>query len=413
VNDGTNLTIVIPQRQPGVLARDGIVEFADFKNPENDTLFREYDSLNSTALRGLNITANILIQKEAVFNIVIDEANGDFLNIQGEAQLTSGIDPSGKITLVGNYVLERGAYEISFNFLRRRFEIEKGSRIEWQNEPTRANVDVHAVYIANTSPIDLVQQQIAAATPAVRNTYLQKLPFEVHLQLTGELLQPQVAFDIKLPENRTFGVSNDIITQVDTRLEQLRTDPGETNKQVFALLLLNRFVGEIPLESSTDYFNAGTYARQSVSRLLTDQLNRLAAGLIDGVDLTFDIVSTEDYTTGELRNRTDLNVGLSKQLLNERLTVAVGTNFEIEGSNNTRRNSSNAIGNIAVDYAISRDKRYLIRFYRKSEYQGVVDGYVIESGLSFVISVDFDKFKELITRRKKQVVEGVNKEAIR
>ncbi|RYY83655.1 MAG: hypothetical protein EOO15_20960, partial [Chitinophagaceae bacterium] len=33
VNDGTALTIVIPQREPGVVERDGVVEFVDFSNP--------------------------------------------------------------------------------------------------------------------------------------------------------------------------------------------------------------------------------------------------------------------------------------------------------------------------------------------------------------------------------------------
>ena len=72
---------------------------------------------------------------------------------------------------------------------------------------------------------------------------------------------------------------------------------------------------------------------------MTEQLNRLAAGLIDGVDLTFDVSSTDDYTTGEQRSRTDLNIGLSKRLLNERLTVSVGSNFELEGPKNTKPES--------------------------------------------------------------------------
>jgi hypothetical protein len=411
VNDGTDLTIVIPQREPGIVSREGVVEFVDLENPEVDTLFRAYDSLNIAPFRGMDIAANIEIRKEAVFNIVVDEANGDFLNVQGEALITTGIDPSGKITMVGNYELERGAYEITFNFLRRRFDIQKGSSIQWFNEPTGAILDIQAIYVANTSPIDLVQQQIEAATPAIRNTYLQRLPFEVHLDLTGQLLQPDVAFDIVLPPNRTYGVSNDIITQVDSRLAQLRADPGETNKQVFALLLLNRFVGENPFESSQEMFSGSRYVRESVSKLLTEQLNQLAAGLIEGVDLQFDVVTAEDYTTGERRSRTDLNIGLSTQLLSERLTVSVGTNFELEGDRpvtaGANNNNGTAIGNLSVEYALTRDKRFLIRFYRKNEYQGVIDGYVVESGLGFMISVDYEKFRELITRRKKQKVEGV------
>ena len=185
------------------------------------------------------------------------------------------------------------------------------------------------------------------------------------MQVTGDLLQPKVSFDIILPEDKSYGVSNDIITQVQSRLEQVRTDPGEINKQVFALLLLNRFVGENPLESNTDMFSGSAYVRQSVSKLLTEQLNQFAAGLIDGVDLRFDITTAEDYTTGSRRSRTDLNIGLSKQLLNERLTVSVGTNYELEGPRNTKQGASNALGNLSVDYAISRDKRYMIRFLQE------------------------------------------------
>jgi hypothetical protein len=87
-----------------------------------------FDSLNVSEIKGLDIAVNIDIKKEAVFNIVIDEANGDFLNVQGEALITTGIDPSGKITMVGSYELEKGSYEITFNFLHRRFDIQKGSK---------------------------------------------------------------------------------------------------------------------------------------------------------------------------------------------------------------------------------------------------------------------------------------------
>ncbi|HWN87666.1 MAG TPA: translocation/assembly module TamB domain-containing protein [Chitinophagaceae bacterium] len=408
VNDGTDLSVVIPQQEPGVVAREGIVEFVDMDAPENDTLFLAYDSLNISPFKGMNIITNIEIRKEAVFNIIIDEANGDFINLQGEAVLSTGIDPSGKITLVGNYELEKGAYEITFNFLRRRFDIQKGSKITWLNEPTKATMDVNAVYIANTAPIDLVQNQIAASTQEIRNTYLQKLPFEVRLKMTGELMKPELAFDIVLPLDKNYGVSNDIISQVDRRLQELRQEPGETNRQVFALLLLNRFVGQNPLASSSPMFSASSYARQSVSKLMTEQLNKLAAGLIDGVDLTFDVASTDDYTTGEQQSRTELNIGVSKRLLNERLTVSVGSNFELEGPKNTKQKASNVFGDLNINYALSRDGRYMIRFYRKNRYEGVVDGYIIETGISFIITVDYNRFSQLLRKRKNQRVDGVN-----
>ena len=172
---------------------------------------------------------------------------------------------------------------------------------------------------------------------------------------------------------------------------------GRNQNQV---LLLNRFVGENPFQSSGEGFNAGSFARQSVSRLMTEQLNQLAAGLIEGVDLNFDVASSDDYSTGERRSRTDLNVGLSKRLLNDRLTVTVGSNFELEGPQQSNQRSNNIAGNVAVNYQLSKSGRYLLRFYRKNDYEGVLDGYIIETGLGFIMTVDYNRIREILHARK-------------
>jgi hypothetical protein len=360
----------------------------------------------------MDVSLNIAIKKEAIFNIIVDAANGDFLNAQGEAQLTAGVDPSGKITMTGNYTLDKGAYQLSYNFLKRKFDIAKGSTITWTGEPTTGKLNVSAVYIANTSPIDLVQDQVEGSTAAIRNTYLQKLPFELHLNLSGDLMKPSVAFDIVLPEDKNYGVSNDVVTTVQSRLADLREDQGETNKQAFSLLLLNRFVGQNPLQSAggSGGFNAATYARQSASKLLTEQLNQLAAGLINGVDINFDVASTEDYSTGTMKDRTDLNVNVSKRLLSDRLKISVGSNFELEGPQNNNQQAGNIAGNVAIDYQLSRDGKYLIRYFRKNDYEGEVNGYLIEDGLSFIISVDYNRVAEILRRRKQKIAPIDNKQ---
>ena len=400
INKGTDFTIVIPQVEPGVVEREGVVQFVDFNSPENDSLFLTYDSLNTSAITGFDFTANIDINKEANFNVIVDAANGDLLNLRGEGQLTTGIDPSGKITLTGTYEIEEGGYQFSFNFLRRKFAIEKGSKITWLGEPTNAELDVTAKYIANTAPLDLVSNQITDVTQ--RNYYLQKLPFQLLLNLEGELLKPQLTFDILLPEDQNYNVSGDIVSTVNTRLEQLRQEPSELNKQVFSILLLNRFVGENPFQSSGSGFSAESFARTSVSKLLTEQLNDLAGGLIGGVDLNFDVASSDDYTTGERRNRTDLNVGLSKRLLNDRLTITVGSNFALEGAPQSSQGSNNIAGDVSVNYQLSKDGRYMLRFYRKNEYEGLVDGYVIETGLGFILTVDYNRFSQIFQSKEKR-----------
>jgi hypothetical protein len=348
----------------------------------------------------MDISVNIEINKQAELTLIIDEGNGDFLRMKGTGQLTGGIDPSGKTTLTGSYEMEEGVYQISMNFLQRKFQIQKGSKIVWLGEPTNANINLTAVYVTKTAPLTLVEDQIAVQN---LNMYKQKLPFNVQLILTGELMKPDIKFDLTLPDEQSLRVDATVIENVNTRLLQLKSEPSELNKQVFALLLLNRFVSENPFASSGGGggFNAGSMARQSVSKLLTEQLNDLAADLISGVDLNFDVASTEDYTTGKMKNRTDLNISLSKQLLNDRLRITVGSNFELEGPQPTNQRQNNLAGNVAVDYMLSKDGRYMLRAYRKNEYEGILDGYIVETGLNFILSFDYQHFHDLFKAKPK------------
>jgi hypothetical protein len=414
VNDKTDFTVVLPQGSPGVEKREGIVRFVDKSATEEDSLFMApYDSLKISPLQGYDVSLNIKVDKEAIFNMIVDAANGDFLMLKGTGQLTAGIDASGKITLVGSYEIDQGTYNLSFNFLKRKFDIEKGSRIVWTGEPTTAQINVTGIYVANTAPIDLVQGQIEG-TKSDQNIYKQKLPFEVHLLLQGELLKPQITFDVILPKDKNYNVSDAVVNTVQTKLTQMREEPSEMNKQVFALLLLNRFVGEDPFSSSGGSLDAGTFAMQSVSRLLSEQLNALASNLIQGVDVNIDLATTQDYTTGSEQNRTDLNVGISKRLLSDRLTVSVGSDFELQGPMQTNQPQNNLAGNISINYKLSKDGKYMLRAYRKNDYTGAIEGYVIETGIGFVISVDYNRFRQIFMskeqRKKKREIRKDNKQ---
>lgn len=407
INDQTKLTVVLPQKEPGLQAREGIIEFVDMDAVPNDSLFMaKYDSINKSDVVGLDIAININVNKLAEFNLIVDEGNGDFLKVRGEAALVAGIDPSGKITLAGSYNLEEGAYELSFNVLHRRFDIQKGSTIVWTGEPTKANVDITAIYVAKTAPLDLVKNQLEGVAANEVNYYRQKLPFQVNLIMKGELLKPDLTFDITLPSDQNFNLDKNKILTIENKLSMIRQEPSELNKQVFALLLLGRFITENPFASSGSGFSAEGFARNSVSQLLTEQLNNLASDLVKGVDINFDVASTtDDYSSGEKATRTDLNVALSKRLLNDRLTVTIGSNFELEGaqpSQGKAQKTNNLAGNVSLDYKLSKDGRYSLRAYRKNEYEGVIEGNIIETGVGFVLTVDYNKFKQIFLSKEQR-----------
>jgi TamB, inner membrane protein subunit of TAM complex len=399
INEDTNFTVVLPQQDPSIADREGVVEFVDEDNIEAMERLKIEETVNKAAMAGIDVAVNIEIVKEATLNIVIDKGNGDFLELKGEAQLSGGIDPSGKTTLTGRYEFTEGAYQMSFNFIKRKFDIEAGSYILWTGEPTEATVGVTAIYKTETSPIDLVMDQIGGE--AEINIYKQKIPVNTLLKMNGELLKPTITFDIQIPEGN-YNIDPKIITTTESKLAQIRQQPSELNKQVLALLLLNRFIGENPFASEAGGTSAESLARQSVSKILSQQLNNLAGDLIKGVELNFDLESTDDYTTGVQQNRTDLNVGVSKQLFDDRLKVTVGSSFGLEGPQQANAQNSNIAGDVSLDYQLTADGRYMVRAYRKNEYQVALQGQVIETGVAFIITMDYNQFRELFHRTEEE-----------
>jgi hypothetical protein len=100
-----------------------------------------------------------------------------------------------------------------------------------------------------------------------------------------------------------------------------------------------------------------------------------------------------------MQNQTQLNVAVSKSLFNDRIRVSVGSNFELEQVN-PNQDASTIAGDLNLDYKLSKDGRYMIRVYRKDQYESVVEGQVVETGLSFILTFDYDQFRELFENRK-------------
>lgn len=401
VNENTDMTLTMPETDPGLIEREGIVEFTSLSPKDSTEILAVYDTtdVKASAIMGMNISLNIDVDKDAAFTVIVDPGTGDKLFVKGQALLNFGINPGGDMTLAGTYEVEEGNYSLSFNMIKRRFDFKKGSTITWGGDIMDADLNMTAIYTVQAQPIDLVQNQISGTAA---NYYRQRLPFNVNLIIGGKMLKPEISFDIGLGTGGNAStVSQDVTQNVEAKLAQLRDNPSEMNKQTFALIVLGRFIAENPF-SSAGGSSTETMVRSSVSSLLTSQLNKLAGDLIAGVELNFDLQSTaDDYSTGQAQNRTDLNVGVSKRLLDDRLKVTVGSNFELEGAQQPGQKATNIAGDISVEYQLSRDGRYIARVYRKNQYQVTLQGQFIETGLGFIINMNYDEFKELFMGAKK------------
>ncbi len=397
VLDSTDFTLVMPNNEPGMADRKGVVEFVDKRDTATANALARLDSMTVTKLTGIDVDLNLQTDKDAKFKILLDAGSQDALNIQGEAELNAGVDASGKITMSGTFTVEKGSYSFSFGPVSRDFTFQKGSTITWNGDPLDAQLNITAVYTLKAPTLELVAPQLGTQNA---NLYKQKIPFDVLLKISDQLFQPQLNFDIDLNANNAI-VSQDVISKVDNALTTLRDNPSDLNKQVFSLIVLGRFMSANPFESLSGGGGTEALVRNSVSSFLSAQLNRLASDLITGVELDFNLTSEDDYSTGAAQTRTDLNIGVSKMLLNDRLKVSIGSNFEVEGNSRPGEASNNIAGDIQLDYQLSQDGRYFARFYRKNQYQVTLQGQFVETGIGFIINMDYNRFKEIFMRSKK------------
>ncbi|SHJ43375.1 Family of unknown function [Arenibacter nanhaiticus] len=398
INEGSDFTFVVPESQLDITEREGVVIFVNKENP-NDILTRNKDDGASSAiLTGYAIDTQLSVENNATFTIVIDERSGDNFQISGKGDFIVGVEPSGRTTLSGRYEVKKGHYEASlYNLVKRRFEISPGSSIIWNGDPLDASLDIKAIYKVETSAAPLMATKISTQNAAESSKYKQKVPFLVYLNVDGSLLLPELSFNLDIPEAEQGAFGGAVYGQV----QQLNKQEEELNKQVFSLLVLNRFFPGATSDGSSG--GAASIARDNVNKVLSGQLNNFSEKLIGktGVDLDFGLDSFTDYQGDAPQDRTQLDISASKRLFNNRLIVQVGSEVDLEGSSQVSGEGTPVIGNVNLEYLLTENGRFRIKGFRKNEFESVIDGQLIVTGVALIFNREFNKFKELWSRQLK------------
>ena len=404
VKNGTEVTFMRQVAPPSAQEREGVIEFINRDTIDNllsSKTLQDYLAAQQTKKTStLNFNLNLEVEKEAKFIIIVDPITGDELQVQGTARINAGVNPNGSMGLVGTYDLSQGSYELSYQFIKRKFTLLEGSAITLSGDPMKADVDITAAYDVKTPAIDLIKNEIGGSTATGNEIYKRKTPFRILLKVKGKVDKPEIGFDIILPE-KAEGVTSEMATTINNKLDQMRSDQSSMNKQVFAILILNKFIGE----QSTDFFasNGGgnsLLSNESVSNFLNGAINQIANDLIKGVDVDVNLKNVDDDPSAQ---RTDLNVALGKNFLDDRLNISVGKSFTVDGTNPTSTNNSTNtqfIPDVNTTYKLSKDGRFMLRAYRKNQYEALLDGYFIETGVSFNFTIDYDKLQEIIKKNK-------------
>ncbi|NVN94082.1 MAG: translocation/assembly module TamB [Bacteroidetes bacterium] len=401
---GSNFTFAVSEKGLTTDKGEDVVAFENTLKL-NSILNRENEKqLPKSGLKGFDLSSIIEVDKEATLKLLLDPSSTDSLVVKGEAALSFTIDRSGKMSLTGAYNLNDGSYIVSLeSIIKKRFTIDPGSTIIWNGDPLDADISINAIYSVRTAPYDLVADQMNGLSESEKGGYKQHYPFLVILKLRGEILHPQISFEIQLaPENKGI-----LGGAVNAKLNMLNEDVSALNKQVFALLVLGRFIQENPLQ--TESTSTMSTVRSTVGSLLSAQLNQLSSKVISGIEFNFDIQSYDDYQTGQAEGRTQVDIVVKKQLFNERLTVQIGGTMDVEGEKAKQNSVSDIASDVSVEYKLKEDGRYRLKAFRHNQYEGAIEGQLIETGIGVLYVRDFENWKEFF-RSPKDKIDSSKKE---
>ncbi len=369
----------------------------------------EEKSLHPLELRGLNMEYDLEITPDAAMDVIFDKAWGDVMQGTGNSQLKVIMTREGRFDMYGQFTVATGKYLFTLMNLglNKPFVVEPGGTITWNGNPYDATLQINAVYGGlNTSVYSFIQEYLAAASPAAQDLSRNGTNVQLKMNLSGQLLKPDIAFDIKFPN-----LDSELRNFAENKMRAIRQDPNELNRQVFGLLILGQFLpsGYTIQASDVGINTLSEMLSNQLSIYLTEFVSEFFAGsnLIKGIDLdisynrysagggaTDPTNPTLAYTSNELQGR--LNV-----IINDRFSIRMGGNFDVSGGNNQlyASNSGFLSGDFQLEYVITKDKRLKIKVYNSTE-PDFAGGRRNKYGVGLSFRKEFDSLQELVEFRR-------------
>ncbi len=349
--------------------------YIHFLSPEEKKARLEGKEIILEDIKGLELNFELDVNKNAEVEIVVDKKTGSSLKGRGAGTLLIEINTNGKFNMWGDFLAYQGSYNFRYGALvGKDFTVRSGGSINWDGSPTRAVLDLSAVYKTEANPAILLE------TAAINR----KIPVEVVVDLKGELIQPDLNFNIELPNLSSVAKS-----ELEYQLEDQAT------KELQALSLVTQ-----------GQFYSGNLDPTFITGNLVERATGLVNGIFSGDDDKFRV--GVNYVQGN-RNvdqeaSDEFGVTVSTQinnriLINGRVGVPIGGVSE-----------SVVTGDVEVEYLFNKEGTLRGKIFNRQneiQYIGETQGYKQGVGLSY--SVDFDNFNELwkkvfATKKEKDTV---------
>lgn len=342
----------------------------------------------SSLVSNFDLNANIEVNDNLEVQIIFDPTIGDILKTVGSGNLRFTLGKDNELDMFGEYKVEKGDYLFTLsNLINKKFVLTPGGTIKWNGSPYDATIDANAIYNLRTSLNDLLA---GTSTTMDKNT---KVPVECVLKLGDNLMNPNVQFGINFPS---------LDVQMRSLMQSLFSSQDEVNKQMFSLLLLNKFYTPDYLEKDAEQEERNTGYQMGVttaSELLSNQVSRWLSQISNNFDIGFSYRPGDQVTTNEFE------LALSTQIWNNRVTISANGNVA-EGA---KTNSNTSItGDFDVDVKLNRQGTLKLKAYSHTNEKITYNATETVQGIGVSYQETFDTFRELfrkymaIFRRKKQ-----------
>jgi len=344
-------------------------DFVTFVSNEVDTVVNE--AVNRLNLnKGVALNFNLNLNQNATLAILIDEGGGNMLEGTGYGDLVLRVQPYGDIEMYGTYTVTDGFYDFALQegVITRKFEVLRGGTVSWNGDPLDALINLTARYTTRANPSTIVPGYTGGRTLVY-----------VNMMLSGELMNPEIDFEVETPR-----APASVQTAVNSRLADLDNE----YTQVFALLTLNQFIGDQGVNSGQ---SGASLTMQGVSTLAETFLNQFTGKTSVSVDYTAtpaDQVNTD---------RNELDVGVSRQFFDDRVTINGSVGIPINNQNQNQPNQSQIAGDFEIEYNITEDGRFRAKAFNRAvqSYNSNLGQQNYQQGVGVFYRVDFNEFSQL------------------
>ena len=337
------------------------------------------DSLEAPVdLTGVHLDMKIGVTPDARFELIFDPTVGDIISGRGRGDIAMTVTPSGDFSMKGGVELVEGDYLFTLrNLVNKQFTVDPGGRITWYGDPFDARLDMNAVYKLRTALYDIMP-------PGERNeAYKKRVPVEVIMHLSDKLMQPEIGFDVRLPT-----VDEGVRTQVNTVL----SDKDKLNRQVFALVVLNKFIADDAAQGAFGQ-DAGASGATTMAEFASSQISNLIGNISDQVDLGI------NYRPGNSIASDEFEVAVGKAFFNNR--VQVSTNLGVTSSNSANsQNGTQFIGDFNAEYLMTNDGKLRFKAFSQSNDRNLnqLNQAQTTQGAGLAYREEFNNLAEFFTR---------------